>query len=170
MAAVKPTLTVTKDFTKDLFELVGRFKKDSVVVGIPQADDSRENEDGEIGNAQILAMNHFGSEANNIPPRQPLFTGIRNAKEDIAIQFKKMAQVALKKGLSSLNQGYERAGMIAANSVKQVINTQEDIVPPAESTLSARKYLTKTGFKGVKALLVTGQMRNAITSVLRGRR
>lgn len=167
MPVVKPTLTVTKDFTKDFFELVGRYKKDSVVVGIPEAEDSREGDDADIGNAQILAMNHFGSEANNIPPRPVLEIGIRKAQPAIAAEFKNIAMLSLKKGLKGLEQGLERVGIIASNSVKNVINTQDGIAPPSEATLNARKYLTKTGFKGVKALLVTGQLRNSITYVVK---
>lgn len=164
----EPTLKVTKDFTADVLDVVKRFKRDTVVVGIPQEETERKDEN-EINNATLLAINHFGSEANGIPPRPVLSIGLEKAKEEIADQFKDMAKLALKKGLAGLQQGYERVGMIASNSVKRVINDQTDIEPPADSTLRSRKYLTKTGFKGVKALLVTGQMRNSITYVVRRR-
>jgi len=161
----QPTLTVTKDFTKDFNEVIARFKKDAVLVGIPENDQAREG-DEEINNATILAINHFGSEAAHIPPRPVLTIGIRNAQPAIAEQFKQLAQQALKKGASTITQYYERVGLIASNSVKRVINDQEGIAPPSPATLRARKYLTKSGFKGTKALVVTGQLRNAITYVI----
>lgn len=161
----KPTLKVTSDFTQAFNEIVKRFKADAVLVGIPQ--DSKRKEEGEINNATILAMNHFGSPANNIPPRPVMTTGLKNAQPAIAEQFKTAAQNVLSKGSAALDTYYERAGIIASNSVKAVISSQEGIAPPSEATLSARKYLTKEGFKGTKALLVTGQVRNAITYVVK---
>jgi hypothetical protein len=164
----QPTLKVTKDFTKDFNETIKRFKDDAVLIGIP-ADNTERNGDKEepIGNAAILAINHFGSEEAHIPPRPVLIIGIRNAKEDIAAIFKEGMKTVLKKGVNGLSTMYERAGTVAANACKKVINTQDSIDPPADSTLRARKYLTASGFKGTKSLLVTGQVRNAITYVVR---
>jgi len=113
-----------------------------------------------------LAINHFGSEAAHIPPRPVLTTGIRNAQKAIAEEFKKAAIGALSKGSSALETYYERAGTIASNSCKKVINDQEGLKAPSKATLESRKYLTATGFKGKKALLVTAQLRNAITYVV----
>jgi len=163
----QPKLTVTSDFTEKFNETIKRFKSDAVLVGIPSDDNEREDEEGSFGNAAILALNHFGSEDGHIPPRPVLTIGIRKAQADIAEQFKKCAQNVLSKGMDALTTYYERAGIIAANSVKKVINDQTDIKKPADSTLAARKYLTASGFKGTKALVVTGQMRNHITSVVK---
>jgi hypothetical protein len=165
--SAQPYMKVTSDFTKEFNETVSRFKKDSVLVGIPQEENSRKDEEHQVGNAAILAINHFGSEEAHIPPRPVLTIGIRNAQDQISEEFKKAAQQALTKGASALSNYYERAGTVAANSCKKVINDQDGIKKPAESTLKARRYLTKTGFKGTKALLVTGQLRNAITYVVR---
>ncbi len=162
---MNPSLTVTKDFTRDFMEVVKRFKHDQIVVGIPAEDDSRDGVSA-VGNAQILAMNHFGSPANNVPPRPVLEIGIRRAQKDIAEEFRKAAINALSRGFSELDKAYNRAGSIAAQSCKKVINEQIEIDPPAESTIAARESM---GFSGDKALLVTGQTRNAITYVIRGR-
>lgn len=161
-----PTLTVTKDFTKQFQETIARFKKDSVLIGIPMEDNQRDD-DAPIGNAAILAINHFGSDDGKIPPRPVLTTGIKNAQADITDQFKIMAKKALKQGVSALDTGYERIGIIASNACKKVITDQDGIKEPSDATLKARQYLTQSGFKGTKALLVTGQLRNAITYVVR---
>lgn len=160
-----PTLKVTADFTREFNQTVKRFQKDAVLIGIPEDESAREN--GEFGNAAILAINTFGSEAAGIPPRDVLGKGIKNAQGDIVKEFKRGAVDALSRGAAALETSYNRVGTIASNSCKRVINDQDGIAPPSEATLKARKYITQSGFKGTKALLVTGQMRNAITYVLR---
>lgn len=166
---MKPTLTVTSDFTEQFNETIKRFKRDAVLVGIPEAEAPRESgaeEDAPpINNATILAINEFGSPAANIPPRPVMAIGIRNAQDEIAEQFKQAARAALKTSFKALSIFYNRAGLIASNSVKKAINSQEDIDGPSEATLRSRKH---AGFKGTKALIVTGQMRNAITYVVKG--
>lgn len=166
----KPSLTVTTDFTEQFNEIVKGFKRDDVLVGIPEADndrndDGKKEDEGPLGNAAILAINNFGSPDNGIPARPVMEIGIRNAQDAIAEEFKKAAVNALKNGLSALPQYYERAGIIASTSVKKAINSQEGIKPPADSTIAAREA---RGFKGKKALIVTGQVRNAITYVVKG--
>ena len=165
---MKPPVQVTSDFTEEFNKIIKSFKNDSVLVGIPEETTSRKEEDGEqpkINNATILAINNFGSPANNIPARPVMQIGIKNAQPQITEQFKQAAIGALTKGISALNMYYERAGIIASNSIKKAINSQEGIDEPAEATLAARKA---KGFQGEKALIVSGQMRNAITYVVNG--
>jgi hypothetical protein len=166
-AMSKPSLTVTSDFTKNFNEILKRFRKDEVLVGIPEVKATRTGDEEEkepINNATLLAINEFGSPQNNIPPRPVMAIGIRLAQAPIADQFKLAAQNALSQGFKALDIYYNRVGLIASNSIKQVINNQTDIKGPSKSTLKGRKA---RGFKGTKALIVTGQMRNAITYVLR---
>lgn len=160
----KPTLKVTSDFTKTFNETIAKFKGDAVLVGIPSAETERGDHEA-ITNAAILAINEFGSPANNIPPRPVMAIGIKNAQPQITEQFKLAAKNALTQGFKALEFYYERAGIIASNSIKKAINAQIDIDPPSAATLRARE---SKGFKGTKALIVTGQMRNAITYVVKG--
>ncbi len=157
-------LIVTEDFTKDFNEIIKGFKNDAVLVGVPAQDATRKDNEP-INNATLLAINEFGSPINNIPPRPVMAIGIRNAQEEIAEQFKLAAKNALSKGLAALSIFYNRAGIIASNSVKKAINSQEGFDGPSEATLKARKAV---GFSGTKALIVTGQMRNSITYVVKG--
>lgn len=159
----EPFLKVTSDFTAEFNETIKRFKRDAVLVGIPEEETGRK--EGEINNATILAINEFGSEDAGIPARHPMSTGITLAQDAIAEELKKGAQAALTKGFSALDTYYKRAGFIASSSVKKVINDQTDFVPLSESTLAARR---SKGFKGTKALIVTAQTRNAITFVIKG--
>ncbi len=161
-----PTMTVTSDFTKQFNEVIKRFKGDAVLVGIPAEKTQRKENNETINNATLLAINNFGSPGQNIPARPVMEIGIKNAQDEIAVQFKIAAQNALKQGFSALDTYYGRAGMIAANSVKKAINDQDGIAPPSPATLAARE---SKGFKGTKSLIVTGQMRNAITFVVKGK-
>lgn len=157
----RPTLTVTVDRVDEINNIIKSFKRDAVLIGIPSTDSPREDEG--INNASLLFINNFGSPANNIPPRPVMQIGLFNAQDAIAEEFKGAAKKALAKGLSVLPMFYERIGMIGSNSVKRAINDQIGIDAPAESTLKGRKA---RGFNGTKSLLVTGQMRNAITYVV----
>lgn len=159
-----PKLTVTNDFTDKINEIVKKFRRDAVLVGIPAEDTQRKDGDP-INNSTLLAINEFGSPINNIPARPVMAIGIKNAQDEIAEQFKQAAKNALSKGLSALSTYYNRVGIIASNSVKKAINAQEGFDPPSEATLAARKA---KGFSGTKALIVTGQMRNSITYVVKG--
>lgn len=164
----KPFL-VTEDSTQQFKDLIDSFKYDSVLVGIPAEDNSRKQEQGEsstIGNAALMFINNFGSPINNIPPRPVMEIGIKRAQERIAEEYKKALKSSFKKGLSALGVYYERVGIIASNSIKGVINDQIGIQEPAESTLKTRK---SQGFGSKKALLVTAQLRNAITYVVKGK-
>jgi hypothetical protein len=161
---MKPYMTVTEDFTEEFNKIVKGFKKDNVLVGIPADESQRQGGSDTIGNAALLAINNFGSPAQNIPARPVMNIGIRNAQDEIAEQYKMAAQKVFTVGVEALNTYYERAGIIASNSIKKAINSQEGLEPLAESTLKSRK---SAGFSGTKALIVTGQMRNAITYVVK---
>jgi len=162
---MKPYLQVTSDFTKDFEKLMKSFKNDEVLVGIPESDSPRQGD--EINNATLLAIMNFGSEDNNIPAWPVMAIGIRDAQEQIAEEFKKAVTGSLKAGLSAVTKYYERAGIIASNSIKKVINAQEGVPSgrPLKETLIARK---RDGHKGNKYWIVTGQLRNAITYVVKG--
>lgn len=161
----KPFLKVTSDFTKNFNDVISRFKFDKVLVGIPEEDTTREN-DAPITNAALLAINNFGSPLNHIPPRPVMAIGIKNAQDEIVSQYKQAAIQALSQGFKALDVYYERVGIIASTSIKKAINSQEGIAAPSPGTIADRKA---AGFKGTKALIVTGQMRSAITYVVRGK-
>lgn len=163
----KPYLKVTADFTDRFNDTVKKFRRDAVLVGIPEQEALRGEEEiaGPINNAALLAINELGSPANNIPPRPAMAIGMKNAQSTLIDLLKKGAQMALSQGFKAIDVYYTRAGFAAASSIKKVINSQEGLTPPAPATIAAREA---RGFKGTKALLVTAQMRNAITFVVKG--
>lgn len=165
----KPFMKVS-DFTKAFMNNLKALQDLETLVGIPSAETERKPEKGEsseITNAALLFINEFGSPAQNIPARPVMKIGIKNAQDSIGLEFKKAAQTVLSKGPSAVERYYERAGIIASNSVKKVINDQEGIEHISFATALNR---LRKGFKGDKALIVTGQMRNAITYVVRNKK
>lgn len=158
----EPSITVTYDGVDEINKIIQSFKKDAILVGIPDSDNER-LEEGEIGNAGLLFINNFGSPGQNIPPRPVMQIGLFNAQDAVAEEFKNAAISAMDNGIGSLLAYYNRIGTIASNSVKRAINDQIGFDGPADSTLKGRK---SRGFNGTKSLIVTGQMRNAITYVV----
>jgi hypothetical protein len=134
-----------------------------VMVGIPAAATERKEDDGqEFNNAAIGYINENGSDLAGIPPRPHLVPGIRLVQKDISDEYKKAAQLAFSNP-EQAKKHFVRAGIIATNSVKKVITDQYEFTPLSDVTIGLRK---KAGFAGDKALIRTGQYRNAITYVL----
>ena len=173
---MKSRVIVTQDNTGTFQDIIAKFKKDKVLVGIPGEKTTRKTDEAEvINNATLLAINEFGSPINNIPARPVMQNGIRNAQDRIAEIYGQAAKAALSSDTLIGNRGevdmyYERAGITASNSIKKAINAQDfegggpGSEGPADATLEARR---RAGFKGTKSLIVTGQMRNAITYVVK---
>ncbi len=135
----------------------------SVLVGIP-SDKTARDDDAPINNATIGYIMEHGAPEQNIPARPFLIPGIRESKERVAKQFKLAAQKSLKGDKDAAEQGLNRAGLIAQNAVRKVINA--GIAPALTSgTLAARR---RRGRTGTKPLIDTGQTRNSITFVVRG--
>ena len=91
--------------------------------------------------------------------------GIENSKEKIVNQLR----IGALKSLDSENPDIElenaltKSGMVAQSAIRARITS--NIPPPlSESTLAARK---RKGFKGTKALIETGQLRNSINFTIR---
>ncbi len=158
----KSFLKVASDFSDKFNETIKLMREKEVLVGIPESDSTRTG-DSMINNASLLFINQFGSPVNNIPARPVMTIGIKNSEERVAKEFESCAKSVLSKGTEDIDMYFQRVGIIASNSIKKVINEQDGIVGPAESTLRARE---RRGFKGTKSLVVTGQMRSAITYVV----
>ena len=161
---------VTKDNTKKFLDTMKYLAINEVYVGVPQEDNKRkeDNNDGEaakINNATIGYINENGSDLANIPPRPHLVPGVRAVKEEISEEFKKSAEKAFT-NIAAAMVHLNRAGIIAVRSVKQIITSQEGFEEISARTAAARKG---EGFKGTKALIVTGQYRNSITHVIGGK-
>lgn len=157
-------LKVTFDGLKKFQESMKALAVENVYVGIPSDHNERKDDDEEefMNNATIGYINENGSDLANIPARPHLVPGIRKVQKEIAEEFKKAAQKAVSDPKAVFIH-YNRAGIIAMNSVKKVITDQEGFEPLSFYTELQRE---REGFKGDKALIRTGQYRNSITYVV----
>jgi len=154
------SVKITKDNTKNLLANIEALASKRVYVGVPG---EKANRSGPINNAQIGYISENGSPVNNIPARPHLVPGVRDALPAIEKVLKVSAKAAMKLP-DAAEARLERAGIIAALSVRKKIVSQEGFQELSPGTLKARK---RKGFKGTKALIESGQYMNAITFVVR---
>tara|TARA_R110000868_G_scaffold378292_1_gene643735 strand:- start:41 stop:475 length:435 start_codon:yes stop_codon:yes gene_type:complete len=142
--------------------MTGRY----VLVGVADNDNDRSDDSG-IGNAAIAYINDNGSAKLNIPARPFMVVGVQQSLPKATAALKSYAKQALtKRDPSKIEQGMAAAGMIARDSVKKRITSQEGFAPLASSTLAGR---AGAGFSGTKALIRTGSLLNSITYVVKKR-
>jgi len=182
----------TDDVAKVLKSMAALATKE-VLVGIPDGNNSREN-DPEVTNSQIGYAMEFGLPANNVPARPFLIPGVKSAQERTTLHLRKAAEFAAA-GDPRYEEALNRAGSVARDAVKATIRS--NIPPPLKpGTIAGRKYargknkrgkytarpgeleyarLVGTGVSpedaqaqaGITALINTAQLLNAITYVIR---
>lgn len=175
-----------QDFVNALEGLTNK----QVLVGVPDSKAGRK--EGEISNASLAYIHENGAPEAGIPARPFMGPGIASVKDKLAKELKTMGQRVLKARASSrlgeIDRGFARVGIIAVNSIRAKIS--EGIPPPlAPSTIAGRIRRVKgakrrarlaaalavgtpasrqAGVEGIfTPLIVTGQLRNAITYVIR---
>ena len=166
-----------------LSKLLGNVNKlarnNEVLVGVPRDESARQT--NEMNNATLAYIHDKGSPAANIPARPFMDPGIKDVQDKIAKQLAQGAKgLLVQNDASVINTSLNRAGLIAQNSIKRVINN--GIAPAlALSTLQARARRGRKGAKteiasreagneatltNAKPLVDTGQLRNSITYVV----
>lgn len=151
------SVKVTKDRVPDLLKAVRDLTKQEVLIGIP-AENAGRDDDLPINNAELGYIHEFGAPAANIPPRPFLVPGVSGAQGKFEPHLKAAANAALSGDGGKVSQGLQRAGIVAASAVKSKID--EGPFAPLSDTTIQRKGSDKP-------LIDTGQMRNAVTSVVR---
>lgn len=151
---------VITDKVASVLKNIKQIENARVLVGIPQEENSRS--DDPMGNAGIGYVQEFGSPAQNIPARPFLIPGIQAIQDKTAEILKDGASKVLDNG--TMIASLTKAGIVAQNSVKAAITKGEGFAPLAESTLAARK---RSGAKGTKPLIRTGQLRNSIVFIVK---
>lgn len=159
----KTGLTVLADNTRKLAEGLLLLSRLRVEVGVPESKEHRDDESHDIGNAALLYIHENGAPEVGIPARPTLRPGIRDARVEIERRLRLAGQAALAGKPASVRAQFAAAGQAGASAVKAKINS--NVGPPlAASTLAARK---RRGVKRTNTLVDTGQMRNAVTYVVR---
>lgn len=158
----KTGLTVLVDNTRALAEGLRLLSNLRVMVGIPEDNDSRKDGDP-ISNAALLYIHENGAPEVGIPARPTLKPGIKDAATEINRRLKLAGTAALEGRPQSVRNQFAAAGQAGASAVKAKINS--NVGPPlSPATLAARK---RRGVKRTNTLVDTGQMRNAVTYVVR---
>lgn len=165
------SLKVTKDGMGELRKRLAKLAEHQVLVGIPADNagrliDPEQPDKGLINNAAIGYIMESGSPAANIPARPWLKPGVVDAKAEIVEHYKAGAKAVLDGRLADPDRVHEAVGLVAEAAVKKRI-TDGEFTPLAPATIAARK---RRGRKSEKPLTDTGQMRNAVTHVVRPRR
>ena len=157
------TVTKTVDNLAKVAAGIRLLAETRVMVGFPQ-DADKPRKDGEpINNATLGYIHDNGAPEAGIPARPFMRPGIKDSATEVQRRFKLAGKAALDAKPDSAMRQMEAAGMIAASAVKARINS--NIQPAlADSTLAARK---RRGVKRTNTLVDTGQMRNAVTYVVR---
>jgi hypothetical protein len=154
-------VTVLKDNTAAVLRTVQEMASKRVLIGIPAEKAARKGDP--ITNASLGYIHENGSPARNIPARPFLKPGVEQAAPKCAAVLGKFAKTAFNNP-SDIDKGLNAAGLIAQTSVKKRIVSGEGFAPLKEGTIAARK---RSGAKGTKPLIRTGQLLNSITYVVR---
>lgn len=184
---MKSGVSVVVDKSRDLEASLKMLSELEALVGIPADKGERkadpENPDGEpMTNAQLGYIHETGSPKRNIPARPVLAPGIRKARTPITEQLRAAGLAALDGNEGGVRAAYTKAGIIGQNSVRAQF-VDGDLAPLAESTLDKRPKATRDEqgritkrpksrreSGAINPLILTGQLRKAITFVVRKRR
>ena len=183
----KPIAGVFKkvDNVKKVLQGIDVLTNTTVMVGVPG--DKTQRQDGPISNAALAYIHDKGSVAAKIPARPFMEPGMKAVQGQITQELENAGK-AVMKGATNVTLYLNRVGIIATRSIKSKIT--EGIPPPlAPSTIAGRIRRVKGkarrnkidaaraagtpdskigGAAGIfTPLIVTGQLRNAITYVLR---
>lgn len=154
-------IEVTKDDVAKVLANIEAMAGKEVLIGIPAEKSPRKGDP--MTNASLGYIHENGSPARNIPARPFLVPGVKKATPKATAAMKKLAGDALL-DRSAADKALNAAGLVAQASVKRQIVSQEGFAPLKAGTLAARR---RSGAKGTKALIRTGQLLNSITYVVR---
>lgn len=179
---MKSCVRTVLDKTADLRRAMQLLTKQEVMVGIPADNGQRSGDlEGPVTNAQLGYIHEHGSPARNIPPRPFLVPGIQVARDPIVDQLRDAGKQALDGNAGGVSRALDKAGLIAQNSVRARF-VDNDWPALAESTLGKRpaaerdksgkvrrRKKSRRERGAVNPLIDTGQMRKAVTYVVRKR-
>jgi hypothetical protein len=188
---------IKSDKLKIILVGINDLVRKKVLVGFPESTDARQDDDNgsPMNNATLAYIHENGSPAANIPARPFLVPGVEDSLSKVEGALKKAAQNTLDRKTGAVDANLNQAGIVASMSVKNKIN-DGDFAPLKPSTVSNRRNSRDTksmrksekeymeliasgaqaagmslseieSASGVKPLVNTAQMRNAVTYVIR---
>jgi hypothetical protein len=181
---------LTKDDVPRVISGVQELRSKEVLVGFPESTTDRSDEPSGMSNAALGYVHEMGSPAANIPARPFLIPGVEHSTDKQLSEFKSAAQAALSGEGAKADRHMMAAGLAAESAAKEEIT--RGIPPPLKpaSVMARRRARGASswreneldyqemvvngvspaeaqGLAGIVPLLNTGQLRAAITSILR---
>lgn len=162
--------SITGDNAAAILDALHQLSGTDVLVGIPEGNAPRE--DGQLNNAEIGYLQSTGAtveidgETVTLPPRQFLEMGIEDSQARTTAHLKAAAQYALEGNAEAAARELERAGIIASDSAKAVIESGDRLAPLSEKTIQKRRE-AKPPIAGDKPLRARGYLLRSITYVAR---
>lgn len=191
MAARPKNFSVKKDGVGALMKSLATLGGTRVYAGVPADKAGRTEEDGQgpINNAALMYIHENGAPEANLPARPVVHPAIAAVKPQIVAGLKKAGDFALNGQPEAVLQEYNAVGMIAQNAMRERI-TEGPFAPLSPKTVAQRaaqrgtrrrkgekQYLdlVDSGVSpaeaqaqtGIKPLINTGQLRRALTYVIR---
>jgi hypothetical protein len=126
---------------EDIEAAIKRLASRRLLIGIPQENDPRTDEDGNaspIGNASIGYIQEMGSPARKIHARPFLVPGVEKALPEITTKLREAATAAAAGDLATIDIKLREAGELGVTSVQNTITA--GIPPPlTQATVDARR-------------------------------
>lgn len=157
-------IKVTIDKVPEISAAIKLLATTRVMAGVPADKAGREDTEGQpINNATLMKIHEDGAPEVNIPARPVVHPAITSEQARLTASLKKSGDYALKGDKAGVTKQMMATGIIAQNAMRRKI-TQGPFVALAPSTLAKR---AAAGHKSVKPLIATGQLRRALTFVMR---
>ena len=156
----------TADRVSAMKRAVQALAKSHVLVGIPADSSDNSRDDGPINNSELGFIHEFGAPEANIPARPFLVPGVKASWAEANGLLSRGAENVLQLNPSpeaTVTRTLEAVGLLAQGEVVRSID--DGLTPVLNAlTLAARK---RKGFAGTKPLIVTGQLKQSITYVVK---
>lgn len=161
---MKTGVTVTQDKTAQIGKAIAFLAARRVMVGIPADKTARKNDDDSpLNNAQLMAIHEAGAPEVNLPARPVVHPTVKQYQADIKSALGKAGTLALSGNTKGVDRQLNALGLFMQNKLRAKI-TDGPFVPLSTRTLATRKA---RGRSGTKPLIDTGQLRRALTYVIR---
>lgn len=173
MATLKPGAYILIDRVNEVNAAIADLASHRVMVGFPESTGDRRPEDGKpspIENTDLAYIHDNGVPEAGIPQREFMRPGIERCQPQLNQWFMVAGKAALKGERFKMIDAFNGAGLTAVSSIRAKIE-QGPFTPLKQSTIRARKreHPSRVGDSSAntKPLQDTGQLRNAVTYVIR---
>lgn len=138
-------------------------KNNSVYVGIPQEETSREGSK-DVTNAELLYIHTNGSPANNIPARPVIEPALKDDSERLSAMMKKASKLVFNGNKEEAIKQLKLVGMRGQNVSRKWFVNEKNGWPPNSPSVYRRKLEKES--TDPKPLIDTGELRKSITYVV----